>query len=157
MNSFADLCFTAYFIVQSVPPSVFQLLWHLSCTVVQINTQNVSKPAIIIDAGVHAREWISPASVMYFTEACIDVSVSVCRYSVWMFRCLQNQFVETKNLILFETSSGILVITLQNVKVKRFYCTVLLASSPSSESWRLRVQSHQGPVLEEEQTEEQRL
>ena len=37
-------------------------------TVVQINTQNVSKPAIIIDAGCYGMELISPAAVMYFTE-----------------------------------------------------------------------------------------
>ena len=39
----------------------------------QINAQKSTKPAILIDAACHAREWISPASVMFFTEVCMSV------------------------------------------------------------------------------------
>ena len=47
---------------------------HIFCPlVVQINAQKSTKPAILIDAACHAREWISPASVMFFTEVCMSV------------------------------------------------------------------------------------
>ena len=35
---------------------------------VKINAADTALPVIVIDAGIHAREWISPASVMYFVQ-----------------------------------------------------------------------------------------
>ena len=36
--------------------------------IVKINSENEKYPVIFIDAGVHAREWISPAAVMFFID-----------------------------------------------------------------------------------------
>ena len=30
------------------------------------------KPAVWIDAGIHAREWVSPASVLYFIHQLVE-------------------------------------------------------------------------------------
>ena len=54
----------------------------------QINAQKSTKPAILIDAACHAREWISPASVMYFTEVCMCVSV-VAIFDI-LYKCLES-------------------------------------------------------------------
>ena len=32
------------------------------------NGDGVKRPIIFIDGGIHAREWISPASIMYFIK-----------------------------------------------------------------------------------------
>lgn len=34
----------------------------------QISTSSIYKPAIVIDAGVHAREWVAPAVAMYIMK-----------------------------------------------------------------------------------------
>lgn len=31
-----------------------------------------SKPAILIDAGIHAREWIAPATALYFINQLVE-------------------------------------------------------------------------------------
>jgi murein tripeptide amidase MpaA len=37
-----------------------------------VNHQSNNKPVIWIDGGIHAREWISPATVLYFIQTLVD-------------------------------------------------------------------------------------
>merc|ERR1711973_102684 len=39
----------------------------------KINAKNSELPLVFIDAGIHAREWISPAAVMYFVETLLKI------------------------------------------------------------------------------------
>lgn len=39
----------------------------VTCLYVQISRgDGVSRPSVFIDGGIHAREWIAPATVLYF-------------------------------------------------------------------------------------------
>ncbi|CAI4221970.1 unnamed protein product [Auanema sp. JU1783] len=39
---------------------------------VKIGTSNGMRPAIFVDAGIHAREWIAPAAALYMIKALVD-------------------------------------------------------------------------------------
>lgn len=38
----------------------------------QIGTGSADRPAIFVDGGMHAREWISPATIMYLTHRLLE-------------------------------------------------------------------------------------
>lgn len=41
---------------------------------IKIGTRGKNKPIIIIDGGIHAREWISPAVVLYLIQELVEKS-----------------------------------------------------------------------------------
>ena len=41
--------------------------------IVKINSENEGLPVMFVDAGIHAREWISPAAVMFFIDKLVGM------------------------------------------------------------------------------------
>ena len=63
------------------PPATFYLIlysnyihtchpWYFFCIQV-FRGDGVSRPSIFIDGGIHAREWIAPATVLFFISQVI--------------------------------------------------------------------------------------
>ncbi len=48
------------------------------------NSPNSKKPAILMDCGIHAREWVSPAFCLYTLDRLVETGAMLDKYDVYI-------------------------------------------------------------------------
>lgn len=75
-----------------------------SMRVLKLSTGGKSKPAIFIDAGIHAREWIAPVTALYIIDSILtnykDLLTNVDWYILPVLNPDGYEFTHTKSAVI---------------------------------------------------------
>lgn len=72
--------------------------------VLKLSTGGKNKPAIFIDAGIHAREWIAPATALYIVDQIVENNKNLLSQVDWYILPVLNpdgyEFTHSKSAVM---------------------------------------------------------